>query len=67
MSTRLNTKEPHLSAAGVMKFEAGHPILDEFVLELSSTFDGLDWGSNGPKLVTRDTNTAKLFLPGNTE
>jgi len=36
-----------------MKFQPGHPILEEFVLELGSTFNGLDWGSNGPKLVTR--------------
>ena len=36
-----------------MKFQPNHPILDELVLELASSFDGLDWGSNGPKLVTR--------------
>ena len=36
-----------------MKFQPNHPILDELILELASTFDGLDWGSNGPKLVTR--------------
>ena len=36
-----------------MKFQPDHPILDEFVLELASSFDGNDWGSNGPKLVTR--------------
>jgi lactosylceramide 4-alpha-galactosyltransferase len=36
-----------------MRFQAGHPILEEFVRELSSSFDGSDWGANGPKLVTR--------------
>jgi lactosylceramide 4-alpha-galactosyltransferase len=36
-----------------MRFQRGHPILEEFIRELASSFDGQDWGANGPKLVTR--------------
>jgi hypothetical protein len=45
-----------------MQFEHGHPILEEFVKELASHFDGQDWGANGPKLVTRFVRSYKLFI-----
>jgi hypothetical protein len=36
-----------------MRFQRDHPILTEFLREMSSSFDGTDWGSNGPMLVSR--------------
>ena len=42
-----------LTAAGVMRFQHGHPILAEFLREMSVAFDGNDWGTNGPLLVSR--------------
>lgn len=36
-----------------MKFELGHPILDQLLKNLEENFDPYDWGANGPKLVTR--------------
>ena len=36
-----------------MRFQHGHPILAEFLREMSTAFDGDDWGSNGPLLVSR--------------
>ena len=43
----------NITAAGVMRFQHGHPILQEFLREMSAKFDGDDWGSNGPMLVSR--------------
>ncbi len=43
----------NISAAGAMRFQYGHPILSQFLRELSASFDGSDWGSNGPMLVSR--------------
>lgn len=39
-------------ASGVMRFQRTHPILEEFLRELISSFDGSDWGSNGPILLS---------------
>ena len=36
-----------------MRFQHGHPILEDFLREMSAKFDGDDWGSNGPMLVSR--------------
>ena len=36
-----------------MRFQHGHPILEDFLREMSAKFDGGDWGSNGPMLVSR--------------
>ena len=47
------TKLFFLAAAGVMRFEKAHPILDKMVTYMAANFDGQDWGANGPKLVTR--------------
>ena len=43
----------YFSAAGVMRFERGHPILDALVAAMRKGFDGDQWGSNGPEMVTK--------------
>ena len=40
-------------AAGVLRFQKNHPILEKFLTNLNSWFDGQDWGANGPGLITK--------------
>ena len=40
-------------AAGVLRFQKGHPILEAFLQYLKYNFNGQDWSANGPKLVTK--------------
>ena len=44
--------EKSFLAAGVLRFQRNHPILQEFLYYMRDKFDGEDWGANGPKLVT---------------
>ena len=49
---RESLDKPYL-AAGVLRFQRNHPILQEFLYHMKFQFDGYDWGANGPKLVTK--------------
>lgn len=43
-------------AAGVINFDhrgAGHAMAEQCLLEFRRTFDGSDWGNNGPGVITR--------------
>ena len=44
--------EKSFLAAGVLRFQRNHPILQEFLYYMRDKFDGDDWGANGPKLGT---------------
>ena len=39
-------------AAGIMRFQLGHPIMARMQEYLASNFDGSVWGANGPLAVT---------------
>ena len=36
-----------------MRFERDHSILQTFLREMLTAFDGQNWGSNGPQLVSK--------------
>ena len=38
-------------AAGLIKFEAGHPVLKKIMEKLPDTFSGSSWGANGPLML----------------
>ncbi|CAL4137240.1 unnamed protein product, partial [Meganyctiphanes norvegica] len=46
--------ESHLwASAGVVRFTRGHPLALAFVEQMAQHFDPLEWGANGPKLITK--------------
>lgn len=44
--------KPHV-AAGVMRFQFGHPLMSRMQEYLASNFDGNVWGANGPLAITQ--------------
>jgi len=44
--------KPHL-AAGIMRFEFGHPAMARMQQHLADNFDGNEWGANGPLAITQ--------------
>lgn len=56
------------AAAGVLKFTAGHPVVEGCVQRIAEYFDGTVWGANGPELITEVLkNLCGMELPsGNT-
>ena len=56
-------------AAGVFRFQHGHPVMQKTMEYLASKFDGRDWGANGPKAITNvmydlcKVKDAKLMSP----
>ena len=55
--------EKSFLAAGVLRFQRNHPILQEFLYYMRDKFDGNDWGANGPKLVTEGSRLTRLLGP----
>jgi lactosylceramide 4-alpha-galactosyltransferase len=51
-STDISKRWTRLNNA-VLIFDMNHPLLEKFMEEFTSTFDGNKWGHNGPYMVSR--------------
>lgn len=49
-------QDPYTIASGVLNFEpdgVGHYILQQALDHMNTNFDGANWSSNGPELITK--------------